>query len=44
MLKNELISLLSDDKKRQKMSEACRKLGKPNAGSEIAHRILAIAK
>ena len=44
MLKNELISLLSDDKKRQKMSEACRKLGKPNAGSKIAHRILAIAK
>jgi UDP-N-acetylglucosamine--N-acetylmuramyl-(pentapeptide) pyrophosphoryl-undecaprenol N-acetylglucosamine transferase len=43
-LKDELISLLSDDKKRQRMSETCRKLGKPNAGSEIAHRILDIAK
>jgi hypothetical protein len=43
-LKDELISLLSENKKRQQMSEACRKLGKPNAGSEIAHQILDIAK
>jgi len=43
-LKDELISLLSDNKKRQRMSEACRKLGKPYAGSEIAHRILDLAK
>jgi UDP-N-acetylglucosamine--N-acetylmuramyl-(pentapeptide) pyrophosphoryl-undecaprenol N-acetylglucosamine transferase len=43
-LKDELILLLSDDKKRQRMSEACRKLGKPNAGRVIAHRILDIAK
>ena len=39
-LKGELISLLRENKKRQQMSEACRKLGKPNAGSVIAHRIL----
>lgn len=44
MLKGEVISLLGDDKKRQHMSEACLKLGKPNAGSEIAHRILDITK
>jgi UDP-N-acetylglucosamine--N-acetylmuramyl-(pentapeptide) pyrophosphoryl-undecaprenol N-acetylglucosamine transferase len=44
MLKDELISLLGQNKKRQQMSEACRKLGKPNAGSVIAHRILDIAK
>ena len=43
-LKDELISLLSENKKRQQMSDACRKLGKPNAGSEIAHRILDIVK
>jgi UDP-N-acetylglucosamine--N-acetylmuramyl-(pentapeptide) pyrophosphoryl-undecaprenol N-acetylglucosamine transferase len=43
-LKNELISLLSDNKKRQQMSEACQKLGKPYAGSEIAHRILDLVK
>jgi UDP-N-acetylglucosamine--N-acetylmuramyl-(pentapeptide) pyrophosphoryl-undecaprenol N-acetylglucosamine transferase len=39
-LKNELIYLLSDSKKMLQMSEACKKLGKPNAGSEIAHRII----
>ncbi len=44
MLKDEVISLLSDDKKRQRMNEACRKLGKPNAGTEIAYRILDIVK
>ena len=43
-LKGELISLLRENKKRQQMSEACRKLGKPNAGSVIAHRILDMAK
>jgi UDP-N-acetylglucosamine--N-acetylmuramyl-(pentapeptide) pyrophosphoryl-undecaprenol N-acetylglucosamine transferase len=44
MLKDELISLLNNENKRQRMNEACRKLGKPNAGSEIAHRILDIVK
>jgi UDP-N-acetylglucosamine--N-acetylmuramyl-(pentapeptide) pyrophosphoryl-undecaprenol N-acetylglucosamine transferase len=43
-LKGELISLLNDDNKRHQMSEFCRMLGKPNAGSEIANRILVIAK
>jgi UDP-N-acetylglucosamine--N-acetylmuramyl-(pentapeptide) pyrophosphoryl-undecaprenol N-acetylglucosamine transferase len=43
-LKKELIYLLSDNKKMLQMSEACRKLGKPNAGTEIAHRILELAK
>jgi len=44
ILKDELISILTDDKKRQRISEACRKLGKPHAGEEIARRILDIAK
>jgi len=44
MLKKELIYLLSDNKKILQMSEACRKLGKPDAGKEIARRILDLAK
>jgi UDP-N-acetylglucosamine--N-acetylmuramyl-(pentapeptide) pyrophosphoryl-undecaprenol N-acetylglucosamine transferase len=39
-LKKELIYLLSDDQKMLQMSEACKKLGKPDAGSEIARRII----
>ncbi len=43
-LKKELIYLLSDNKKISQMSEACRKLGKPDAGKEIAQRILDLSK
>jgi UDP-N-acetylglucosamine--N-acetylmuramyl-(pentapeptide) pyrophosphoryl-undecaprenol N-acetylglucosamine transferase len=43
ILKDVLIPLLQNDSKRQQMSEASRKLGKPNAGSEIAQRIIDIA-
>jgi UDP-N-acetylglucosamine--N-acetylmuramyl-(pentapeptide) pyrophosphoryl-undecaprenol N-acetylglucosamine transferase len=39
-LKNEITSLISDDKKLKQMSDASRKIGSPNAGREIAHRIL----
>jgi len=44
VLKTELIHLLSDSKKMTEMCEACRKLGKPNAGSEIAQRILDLTR
>jgi UDP-N-acetylglucosamine--N-acetylmuramyl-(pentapeptide) pyrophosphoryl-undecaprenol N-acetylglucosamine transferase len=44
MLKDEVISLLNNNKKRQDMSEACQKLGKPNAGKEIARRIMDTVK
>jgi UDP-N-acetylglucosamine--N-acetylmuramyl-(pentapeptide) pyrophosphoryl-undecaprenol N-acetylglucosamine transferase len=43
-LKHELISLVHDNNRRQHMSESCRKLGRPDAGREIAHRILDLAK
>ena len=39
-IKETLSSLLDDDKKRLHMSEAGRALGKPNAGREIAQRVL----
>ena len=39
-IKETLTSLINDDKKRQQMSDAGRALGKPNAGREIAQRIL----
>jgi UDP-N-acetylglucosamine--N-acetylmuramyl-(pentapeptide) pyrophosphoryl-undecaprenol N-acetylglucosamine transferase len=42
-LKDELISLLNDDKRRQQLREKCRELGRPNAGKQIAKRILEIA-
>jgi UDP-N-acetylglucosamine--N-acetylmuramyl-(pentapeptide) pyrophosphoryl-undecaprenol N-acetylglucosamine transferase len=41
-MKSELLALLNDDVKRQKMSQACRFLGKPNAGAKIAATILEI--
>ena len=41
-MKSELLALLNDDMKRQKMSQACRFLGKPNASAEIATTILEI--
>jgi UDP-N-acetylglucosamine--N-acetylmuramyl-(pentapeptide) pyrophosphoryl-undecaprenol N-acetylglucosamine transferase len=43
-LKTELLSLLGNNKKRQQMNEASRTLGKPNAGKEIAQRILELVK
>jgi UDP-N-acetylglucosamine--N-acetylmuramyl-(pentapeptide) pyrophosphoryl-undecaprenol N-acetylglucosamine transferase len=43
-LKTELISLLNNYKKRQQMNEASRTLGRPNAGKEIAQRILELTK
>jgi UDP-N-acetylglucosamine--N-acetylmuramyl-(pentapeptide) pyrophosphoryl-undecaprenol N-acetylglucosamine transferase len=43
-LKPELLSLLNDDVKRLALSEACRKLGKPDAGSVIAKKILSLVK
>jgi len=39
-LKTELISLLNNNNKRQQMNEASHAFGKPNAGKEIAQRIL----
>ena len=39
-LKDVLNSILDDDKKRRQMNEASLALGKPNAGREIAQRIL----
>jgi UDP-N-acetylglucosamine--N-acetylmuramyl-(pentapeptide) pyrophosphoryl-undecaprenol N-acetylglucosamine transferase len=42
-LKDVLNSILNDDKKRQQMNEASLALGKPNAGREIAQRILELA-
>jgi UDP-N-acetylglucosamine--N-acetylmuramyl-(pentapeptide) pyrophosphoryl-undecaprenol N-acetylglucosamine transferase len=43
-LKDELISLLNDDMRRQRVRERCRETGRPNAGKQIAKRILEIAK
>ncbi|RPI06546.1 MAG: undecaprenyldiphospho-muramoylpentapeptide beta-N-acetylglucosaminyltransferase [Ignavibacteriae bacterium] len=42
-LKTEVHALLIDDMKRQQMCAASRALGKPNAGREIAQRILEMA-
>ena len=39
-IKETLTSLMDDDKKRRQMSDAGRALGKPEAGREIARRIL----
>jgi UDP-N-acetylglucosamine:LPS N-acetylglucosamine transferase len=41
-LKPELLSLLNDDVRRFVLSEACRKFGKPDAGSNIAKKIMAL--
>jgi UDP-N-acetylglucosamine--N-acetylmuramyl-(pentapeptide) pyrophosphoryl-undecaprenol N-acetylglucosamine transferase len=41
-LREVLHSVLSDDAKRLRMSEASRAIGKPNAGREIAKKILAL--
>jgi len=41
-LKPELLLLLNDDVKRFVLSEACRKFGKPDAGSNIAKKIMAL--
>jgi UDP-N-acetylglucosamine--N-acetylmuramyl-(pentapeptide) pyrophosphoryl-undecaprenol N-acetylglucosamine transferase len=43
-LKVVLNSIMNDDKKRLQMNEASRAIGKPNAGREIAQRILELAK
>ncbi|MCX6122291.1 MAG: undecaprenyldiphospho-muramoylpentapeptide beta-N-acetylglucosaminyltransferase [Ignavibacteriales bacterium] len=43
-LKDVLNSIMNDDKKRLQMNEASRAIGKPNAGREIAQRILELAK
>jgi UDP-N-acetylglucosamine:LPS N-acetylglucosamine transferase len=43
-LKGAIDSIINDDKKCQQMSHASRALGKPNAGREIAQRILELAK
>jgi UDP-N-acetylglucosamine:LPS N-acetylglucosamine transferase len=42
-LKVVIKSIINDDKKRQQMNEASRAIGKPNAGREIAQRILELA-
>ena len=42
-LKTVLNSILNDEKKRQQMNDASRAIGKPNAGREIALRILELA-
>lgn len=39
-LKNELLALLADDTRRQKMGQACKLLGKPDAGAMIAQQVL----
>jgi len=41
-LKAEIFQLLKDDEKRNRLSEACKKFGKPDAGEKIAKRILAM--
>ncbi len=43
-LKDEIISLLNNDIKRQQMDKTSRALGRPNAGNEIAQRILNLIK
>ena len=43
-LKDVIHSLLNDDKKCRQMNEASLALGKPNAGREIAQRILELAR
>jgi UDP-N-acetylglucosamine:LPS N-acetylglucosamine transferase len=40
----ELHDLMSDDKKRQGMSEACEQVARPNAAAEIATRLLELTK
>jgi UDP-N-acetylglucosamine:LPS N-acetylglucosamine transferase len=42
-LKDVLNSIMNNDKKRQQMNEASLAIGKPNAGREIAQRILELA-
>jgi UDP-N-acetylglucosamine:LPS N-acetylglucosamine transferase len=42
-LKDVLDSIINNNKKLQQMNEACHALGKPNAGREIARRILELA-
>ena len=42
-LKNELLSLIHDENKMNQMRACSRELGRPNAGREIARRILDIA-
>jgi UDP-N-acetylglucosamine--N-acetylmuramyl-(pentapeptide) pyrophosphoryl-undecaprenol N-acetylglucosamine transferase len=43
-LKDVLNSIINDEKKLKDMNEASRAIGKPNAGREIAQRILELAK
>jgi UDP-N-acetylglucosamine--N-acetylmuramyl-(pentapeptide) pyrophosphoryl-undecaprenol N-acetylglucosamine transferase len=43
-LKDVLYSMINDDTKRLQMNEASRAIGKPDAGREIAQRILELAK
>jgi UDP-N-acetylglucosamine--N-acetylmuramyl-(pentapeptide) pyrophosphoryl-undecaprenol N-acetylglucosamine transferase len=43
-LKDELMTILNDDERREQMNEASRKLGKPDACREIARRILDLVK
>jgi UDP-N-acetylglucosamine--N-acetylmuramyl-(pentapeptide) pyrophosphoryl-undecaprenol N-acetylglucosamine transferase len=43
-LKGVLHSIISDNKKRQKMNEASRTIGKADAGRKIAQRILELTK
>jgi len=42
-LREVLHSIMNDDKKRQQMNDASHAIGKPNAGREIARRILELA-
>ena len=42
-LKDVINSIIKDDKNRQQMNEASLAIGKPNAGKEIAQRILELA-
>jgi UDP-N-acetylglucosamine--N-acetylmuramyl-(pentapeptide) pyrophosphoryl-undecaprenol N-acetylglucosamine transferase len=43
-LQDAIHSIMNDDKKRNQMNEASRAIGKPNAGREIARRILELVK
>ena len=43
-LKDAIFSIINNEEKCRQMSEASRTLGKPNAGKEIAQRILELAK
>lgn len=42
-LKDELFAFINDEPRRRQLSDRCRELGKPDAGTKIAQRILTLA-